>query len=361
MLDLTERYSRHFSLPMIGKEGQQKLTKARVLCIGAGGLGSPVLQYLAAAGIGTLGIVDDDRVELSNLQRQVIYTEADLGLKKVDCAKARLQAVNSAIIIETYLEKLTVSNAFSLLESYDIVVDCTDNFAARYLINDVACQLKKPHVSASVYQFEGQCSVFTAEHGPCYRCLYPEPPLFAQNCAEGGVLGAVCGLLGTIQAIEVIKLILNIGQPLVGRLLTLDALTLQMREYTLKRNPDCVTCQGKTSFIHLPRYQETCMQEKTVPEITVSEVLALRDQKADFLILDVREPAEYEAANIGGKLIPLAQLPERIGELDRNQLIVVHCRSGGRSRKAVEFLMSEGFTQVKNLKGGITAWQAEVG
>lgn len=357
------RYSRQLSLPAVGYEGQQQLKNARVLCIGAGGLGSSALPYLAAAGVGTIGIVDDDVVELSNLQRQILYSSIELGQKKVYAAQNKLLALNSDIHVIAHDEKLHVNNALSLINQYNIVLDCTDNFAARYLINDAAFHLKKPNVSASIFQFDGQCSVFTTNEGPCYRCLYPIPPPkdLIPDCAQGGVLGVMAGLLGVMQATEAIKLILNIGQTLVGRLLTVNVLNWQFNEYTLTRNPDCILCYHHQPFLTLPRYQENyCMQTKIVEEITVKEVAALRDQGADFLILDVREPAEYEAANIGGKLIPIGQLPERVNELNSEQLIIVHCKSGGRSRRAVEFLMEAGFSNVKNLKGGITAWHAEV-
>lgn len=357
------RYSRHLSLSAVGMEGQQKLKNARVLCVGAGGLGSPVLLYLAAAGIGTIGIIDDDIVELSNLQRQIIYSYEELGQKKVIAAKKKLLALNSDIHVLLHEGKLNVENAFAFMDQYDVIVDGTDNFVTRYLINDVCFHLKKPNVSASIFQFEGQCSIFSMPNGPCYRCLYPSPPppQFIPSCAEGGVLGILPGLLGTIQATEVIKLILNIGQPLTGRLLTIDALNLHFREFNLERNPDCILCQYQQPFLMLPRYQEyMCMSTKVIEEITVKELAEMQKQQTDLLVLDVREQNEYDDYNIGGKLIPLGQLPSRLNELNREQLIVVHCKSGGRSRRAVEYLMEQGFTRVKNLKGGVTAWREEI-
>jgi molybdopterin/thiamine biosynthesis adenylyltransferase/rhodanese-related sulfurtransferase len=355
------RYRHHFSLPMVGIEGQQKLKNARVCCIGAGGLGSPVLLYLAAAGVGTLGIIDFDVVELSNLQRQIIYSFDELGQKKVIAAKKRLLAINPNVNVIVHEEKLNMNNAFALLESYDIIVDGTDNFSTRYLINDVCFYLKKPNVSASIFQFEGQCAVFSAP-GPCYRCLYASPPpdYLIPSCHEGGVLGVMPGLLGTIQAAEVIKLIINIGHPLVGRLLVVDALNLRFTEFKLERNPDCILCHHQQSFSTLPRFQEkVCMQNK-VEEITVQELALLQEQEADILVLDVREQSEYDEFNINGKLIPLAELPNRLSELDRDKLIVVHCKSGGRSTRAAQYLLEQGFDKVKNLKGGMTAWREEI-
>lgn len=356
------RYSRHLSLPDVGMEGQLKLKQARVLCIGAGGLGSPALLYLAAAGIGTIGIVDPDVVELSNLQRQVLYTDADIGQQKAVIAEKHLLALNPGIEVAAHVEEFNFDNALSILGQYDMVIDAADNFETRYLVNDAAFHLKKPDISASIFQHEGQCSVFTAADGPCYRCLFPSPPpsQLIPSCAAGGVFGAMCGLLGTIQAMEAIKIILNKGRSLIGRLLTVNGLTLEFREFNLERNPDCILCQHQQSFSNLPRYSEkSCMQAKVVEEITAKEVAALQEQGADFLLLDVREQAEYDSANLGGKLIPLGQLPSRLNELNPEQFIVVHCRSGGRSRRAVELLQEVGFSKVKNMKGGILAWQAE--
>jgi len=357
------RYSRQLSLPTVGTDGQIKLKQARVVCIGAGGLGSSALLYLAAAGVGTIGIMDPDTVDLSNLQRQVIYTQADVGHPKALMAQKRLLALNPTITVIAQTDALTVENALAVLAQYDMVIDATDNFKTRYLINDAAYHLKKPNISASIFQYEGQCSVFTAEEGPCYRCLFPSPPPddLIPSCSMGGVLGVVCGLLGSIQAAEAIKIILNSGQALIGRLLTVDVRTLAFREFNLERREDCILCHHQQSFLSLPRYQENhCMQAKVVEEITARETAALREQGVNFLLLDVREQAEFDSANLGGKLIPLGQLPARLNELNPEQFIIVHCRSGGRSRCAVELLLEVGFAKVKNLKGGILAWHAEL-
>ncbi len=350
-MNIETRYKRHFLLPEVGVIGQQKLSSAKVMCIGAGGLASPVLLYLAAAGVGTLGIVDDDVVDVSNLQRQIMYREQDIGHKKVHCAKRHLTSQNASTRIHTYEQALTQQNAISLLEDYDIVVDCTDNFTAHYVINDACFHVKKPLVAASIHRFEGQCSVFSTPDGPCYRCLYPSRPRDIPSCQEAGVLGVLPGLLGTIQATEVIKLILGIGQSLKSRLLTVNALTMQFREFMLEKNPECH--HQSLSYV-----QESC--DMQIEEITVSELLELQKQKKDLLVLDVREPSEFEADNMNGKLIPLGQLPDRLDELDREQLMIVHCKSGGRSSRAVAYLMGEGFKNVKNLKGGITAWREAV-
>lgn len=355
-----ERYQRQLLLPQVGLSGQTRLQQAKVLCIGAGGLGSPVMLYLAGAGVGTLGIVDHDRVELSNLQRQIIYTSHDVGQKKVIAAKQRLIQFNPEIEIITHDTKIMHDNALALLALYDIVVDGTDNFAARYLINDACHYLKKPLISASIFQFEGQCSAFMMQHGPCYRCLYAYPPPnhFMPTCTDAGVLGVLPGLLGSIQATEVIKIILKMGQSLSGRLLTVDALSLQFREFQLEQSKDCPLCSQEHSFFTLTHDEEKyCMN--TMEEITVQELLELRNQHAHFTLLDVREVVEYDTYNLGGTLIPLGQLPERINELDREQLIIVHCKSGGRSSRAVEFLKKAGFN-AKNLKGGANAWRTEI-
>lgn len=341
------RYARQQSLKEIGKEGQEKLRAARVLCIGAGGLGSPVLLYLAAAGVGTIGIVDNDVVELSNLQRQILYTSDDLGKKKVIAAHARLQALNPHIHIIPHATVIHTENAPSLIEPYDVVADGTDNFASHYVINDACRLLQKTNVSASILAFEGHCMVFAGQKGPCYRCLYPVTPV-AMTCQDAGVLGIMPGLLGSIQATEILKCILQIGEPLVGRLLTVNALTMRFREFSLERY--CSHCTGD---IH----DEGKLQMK---EITVKELAALREQQADHIVLDVRNQDEYDICNVGGKLIPFAELPNRLGELDPEQLTVVHCRSGGRSSRAVAFLQEQGFKDVRNLKGGIMAWRNEI-
>jgi adenylyltransferase/sulfurtransferase len=347
LLNEENRYARQLSLKEIGKKGQDKLKQARVLCIGAGGLGSPVLLYLAAAGVGTIGIVDADVVELSNLQRQILYTSDDLGKKKVLAARGRLRALNPDIQIIPYETAITAENALSLLASFDIVADGTDNFASHYVINDACVQLKKTNVSASILAFEGHCMVFSGAEGPCYRCLYPVEPV-AMTCQDAGVLGIMPGLLGSMQATEILKCILQIGAPLIGRLLTVNALTMCFREFTIARH--CPTCTGEIQD----------EGELLMKEMTVKELAALREQQTDHIVLDVRNQDEYDICNIGGKLIPFAELQNRLGELDPEQLTIVHCRSGGRSSRAVAFLEEQGFKDVRNLTGGIMAWRSEI-
>jgi molybdopterin/thiamine biosynthesis adenylyltransferase/rhodanese-related sulfurtransferase len=354
------RYSRHFTLPGVGMAGQEKLKAARVLCVGAGGLGSPLLQYLAAAGIGTIGIIDNDIVDLSNLQRQILYTNDDLGLQKVEVAKKKLVSLNPHIDIKIYNEQLTHSNALSIIQNYDIVADGTDNFAARYLVNDACFHLKKPNVYASIFQFEGQCSVFNAENGPCYRCLYdaPPPPGLMPNCAEGGVLGVLPGIMGTIQALEVVKLILKIGDPLIGRLLTFDALAMRFQEYKVQQYPDCRLCIHQQNFTDLPYHEAASCNvvESEVSEISVQELWQLSQQQANYTLLDIREPYEQQICNLGGQLIPLASLSSQLAKLDKNKSYIAYCRSGHRSYEAVKIMKRAGFISVKNLKGGILAW-----
>jgi len=361
-----QRYNRHFSLPNVGVEGQQRLRAAKVLCVGAGGLGSPLLLYLAAAGIGTLGIIDDDVIDTSNLQRQILYATADVGQKKTLCAKTKLQALNPHINIVTYDERLTVVNALEIISKYDIIADGSDNFATRYLVNDACFHLKKPNVYASIFQFEGQCSIFSAPNGPCYRCLYDTPPPagLVPNCAEGGVFGILPGLLGTLQATEVLKLILGIGDPLIGRLLTVDALTMRFGEFTLQRNPDCRLCTHQQPFT-LNNNIGVCQMNTTpsassISAISVKELAELKKNNANFVLLDVREPYEYDICHINGKLIPLGELPQRLTELDKNSSIIIHCRSGGRSATACMLLQAAGFKDVRNLTGGILAWAKEI-
>ena len=352
------RYHRQMILPNVGKTGQRQLKKARVLCVGAGGLGSPLLLYLAAAGVGTLGIVDHDVVDVSNLHRQILYGMQDVGSTKANIAKKNLVNINPHIEILTYEEKLHQHNALNILQSYDIIADCTDNFTSRYLINDACFHLKKPNVAASIYQFEGQLSIFTTDKGPCYRCLYPEPPPLnlIPSCAEAGVFGVLPGLMGTLQANEILKWILQIGEMLVGRLLTVDALNLTFREYDIQKNHQCVLCYHAQSF-HQLNYQTGNLCMADVKEISLEEMENLRQDGVDFTLLDVREPQEFAANNMGGQLIPIGDLPKRLDELEKDKLTIVHCKSGGRSKRAVAFLMSEGFTDVRNLTGGMTAWQ----
>ncbi|HEY6970898.1 MAG TPA: molybdopterin-synthase adenylyltransferase MoeB [Candidatus Angelobacter sp.] len=360
------RYSRHLIMPEVGMEGQQKLKAARVLCIGTGGLGSPLALYLAAAGVGTLGLVDFDVVDFTNLQRQVIHFSSDVGRPKLESAKEKIAAINPYINVKTFETKLTSDNALQIFQDFDIIVDGTDNFPTRFLVNDACVFTGKPNVYGSIFRFEGQASVFAAKEGPCYRCLYPEPPPpgLVPSCAEGGVLGILPGLVGVIQATEAIKLILGKGEPLIGRLLLVDALGMRFRELKLRKNPDCVVCGKHPTVTKLIDYEEFCGlrgQEKPVantgvPEISVEELKKKLDAKDDVFILDVREPHEYQICNINGYLIPLNDLPKRVSELDPSKDMVVHCRSGGRSARAVEFLQKAGYTKAKNLAGGILAW-----
>jgi sulfur-carrier protein adenylyltransferase/sulfurtransferase len=363
------RYSRHLIMPEVGMEGQQKLKAARVLCIGAGGLGSPLALYLGAAGVGTLGIVDFDVVDYTNLQRQIIHTTADVGRKKLDSAAEKLKAINPFLNIKTFETKLTSENALDLFRDFDIIADGTDNFPTRYLVNDACVLTGKPNVYGSIFRFEGQASVFATEEGPCYRCLYPEPPPpgLVPSCAEGGVLGILPGLVGIIQATEVIKLILGKGEPLIGRLLLVDAMGMKFRELKLRKNPDCPVCGTHRTITKLIDYNEFCgirgeekSQEKPVeagiPEMQVEELKRRLDKGDDLFVLDVREPHENQICNIGGHLIPLNDLPKRVNELDSSREIVAHCKMGGRSAKAVQFLRQAGFQKVYNLTGGIIAW-----
>ena len=363
------RYSRHLIMPEVGMEGQQKLKAARVLCIGAGGLGSPLALYLGAAGVGTLGIVDFDVVDYTNLQRQIIHTTADVGRKKLDSAAEKLKAINPFLNIRPFETKLTSENALKIFREFDIVADGTDNFPTRYLVNDACVLTGKPNVYGSIFRFEGQASVFATEEGPCYRCLYPEPPPrgLVPSCAEGGVLGILPGLVGVIQATEVIKLILGKGEPLIGRLLLIDALGMRFRELKLRKNPECPACGTHRSITKLIDYNEFCGirgEEKPVatgvPEIQVEELKRRLDAGDDLFVLDVREPHEYQICNIKGHLIPLGDLPKRVHELDSSREIVAHCRSGVRSAKAVTFLQQAGFKKVHNLAGGILAWADRV-
>src|SRR5215467_3796167 len=363
------RYSRHLMMPEVGMGGQQKLKAARVLCIGAGGLGSPLALYLTAAGVGTLGIVDFDVVDYTNLQRQIIHSTADVGRKKLESASDKLKAINPFLNLRTFETKLTSENALELFREFDIIADGTDNFPTRYLVNDACVLTGKPNIYGSIFRFEGQASVFATEPGPCYRCLYPEPPPpgLVPSCAEGGVLGILPGLVGVIQATEVIKLILGKGEPLVGRLLLVDALGMKFRELKLRKNPDCPACGTHRTITKLIDYNEFCGirgEEKPVevgvPEIQVEELKRRLDAGEDIFVLDVREPHEYRICNINGYLIPLGDLPKRVHELDSSREIVAHCRSGARSAKAVDFLRQAGFKKVHNLAGGILAWADRV-
>jgi sulfur-carrier protein adenylyltransferase/sulfurtransferase len=363
------RYSRHLIMPEVGMEGQQKLKAARVLCIGAGGLGSPLALYLAAAGVGTMGIVDFDVVDYTNLQRQIIHTTADVGRPKLDSAADKLKAINPFLTLKTFNTRLSSENALELFRDFDIVADGTDNFPTRYLVNDACVLTGKPNVYGSIFRFEGQASVFATKDGPCYRCLYPEPPPpgLVPSCAEGGVLGILPGLVGVMQATETIKLILGAGEPLVGRLLLIDALGMKFRELKLRKNPDCPACGKHPTITKLIDYNEFCgirgeekPVETGVPQMQVEELKRRLDAGDDLFVLDVREPHEYQICNIGGYLIPLGDLSKRVSELDSSKEIVAHCRSGVRSGKAADFLLQAGFKKIHNLAGGILAWADRV-
>ena len=365
------RYSRHLIMPEVAIDGQKQLKAAKVLTVGTGGLGSPLALYLAAAGVGTIGIVDFDVVDESNLQRQIIHGTSDVGRPKVESAYDRLKDINPNVEVRVHEEALTSENALGIFEDYDVIVDGTDNFPTRYLVNDACVLLGKPNVYGSIFRFEGQASVFYAEEGPCYRCLYPEPPPpgLVPSCAEGGVLGILPGAIGTIQATEAIKLILGIGEPLIGRLLLYDALGMSFREMKLRKDPNCPVCGENPTVTELIDYQEFCgipqanaaEEENGVPEISVSELKQKLDAGEGINVLDVREPHEYEVANIGAKLIPLGELSERLIEVENNDgEIAVLCRSGARSARAVKLMQDTGFGKVYNVKGGILAWSDEV-
>jgi sulfur-carrier protein adenylyltransferase/sulfurtransferase len=366
--DEINRYSRHLIMPEVGVEGQRKLKAASVLCIGAGGLGSPAAMYLAAAGVGRLGIVDFDTVDFSNLQRQILHGTPDVGRSKLASARDRLTAINPNVQIDTFEVALSSQNALKLFEPYDVILDGTDNFPTRYLVNDACVLLGKPNAYGSIFRFEGQASVFATKDGPCYRCLYPEPPPpgLVPSCAEGGVLGVLPGIIGVIQATEAIKLILGVGEPLIGRFLIYDALKMKFRELKLRKDPDCPVCGTKPTVTELIDYDQFCGVTPPVPEpITVNNAteitsveLKRRLDRGDALkIVDVREPNEYQINRIAGSvLIPLGDVPKRYNELDPNSEIVVQCKMGSRSAKAADFLRSVGFKKVLNLKGGILDW-----
>jgi len=357
-------------MPEVGMEGQLKLKQARVLCIGAGGLGSPLMLYLAAAGVGTLGLVDFDVVDFTNLQRQIAHGTSDVGRKKLDSAADSLREINPNVEVQKFDTHLSSANALELFRQFDIIADGTDNFPTRYLVNDACVLTGKPNVYGSIFRFEGQASVFATKEGPCYRCLYPEPPPpgLVPSCAEGGVLGILPGLLGVIQATETIKLILGAGEPLIGRLLLVDALGMRFRELKLRKNLDCPVCGANPTVTELIDYNQFCgirgeeapTTVTGIPEIQPEELKRRLAAGEDIYILDVREPHEYQICNIGGHLIPLGDLPKRVSELDSSREIVVHCKMGGRSAKAVDFLRQAGFTRVHNLAGGIQAWSDKV-
>jgi len=366
------RYSRHLILPEVGEEGQKKLLASKVLLIGAGGLGSPLGLYLAAAGIGTIGLVDFDVVDLSNLQRQILHTNDEIGKPKLDSAERRIKAMNPDTKVVKYNTRISSENALEILKGYDVVIDGTDNFPTRYLVNDACVFLNQPNIYGSIFRFEGQATVFKPKEGPCYRCLYPEPPPpgMVPSCAEGGVLGILPGVIGVIQATEAVKILIGKGELLVGRLLLYNALDMTFRTLKIRRDKNCPVCGDRPTITKLIDYEAFCGLKRgegektvTIPEMTVHELKAKLDQKDNFILLDVREPFEYQIAKIpGSKLIPLGELPNRLSELDSNKAkeIVVHCKSGGRSAKAVELLLKSGFKNVWNVTGGITAWSTKI-
>src|SRR6478735_857405 len=368
------RYSRHLILPEVGMEGQRKLKAAKVLCVGTGGLGSPLAFYLAAAGIGTLGLVDFDVVDASNLQRQIIHSTKDIGRKKLDSAAEKLTALNPALNVVKHETMLTSANALEILKDYDIVADGTDNFPTRYLVNDACVLLGKPNAYGSIFRFEGQASVFATKDGPCYRCLYPEPPPpgLVPSCAEGGVFGVLPGIIGVIQATETIKLILGAGEPLIGRFLIYDALRMRFRELKLRKDADCPVCGTHPTVTKLIDYEQFCgvaphQIAAAAAPVTNADALSSRELKSELdrgdeiVIVDVREPQEYQINRLPGSiLIPLGDLPKRYVELDPNANIVTQCKSGMRSAKAQDFLRSKGFTRVRNLTGGVLGWIDQV-
>lgn len=372
----TLRYSRHLLLPEVGVDGQRRLRQARVLLVGAGGLGSPVALYLAAAGVGTLGMIDFDRVDASNLQRQILHGTSDVGRPKLDSARDRLGDVNPHVRVEGIAERLTSENALEIIREYDVVVDGTDNFPTRYLVNDACVLTGKPNVYGSIFRFEGQASVFGMVDGPCYRCLFaePPPPGMVPSCAEGGVLGVLPGIIGTIQATEALKLLLGVGETLAGRLLMLDALRMRFREIRLKKDPACPVCGVDPTVRELIDYELFCgytPEPETegdapmdrIPEMDVQELKARLDRGEPLTIIDVREPHEWDIGNLGpygARLIPLGQLPDRLEEIDPSEEIVLQCRSGARSGRALEFLREKGYERLWNLKGGILAWSDQV-
>ena len=371
--DEIKRYSRHLILPEVGMEGQKKLKAAKVLCIGAGGLGSPIAMYLAAAGVGKLGIVEFDKVDFSNLQRQILHGTKDCGRPKAESAVETLKDINPNVEVEIHNTMLTSEVALDIIRPYDIVVDGTDNFPTRYLTNDACVILKKPNVYGSIFRFEGQASVFAPEQGgPCYRCLYPEPPPpgMVPSCAEGGVLGVLPGIVGCIQANEIIKLILGKGNPLIGRLLLFNALDMKFRELKLRKDPKCPVCGENPTVTELIDYQQFCgipeqgeeEEDHSSDEVSVQDMKkALDDPGLGIKVIDVREPDELEIARVEGvPQIPLSQLPQRFTELDPNEQIYIHCKAGGRSLKAHNFLKEQGFKYTKSVAGGINAWSQEI-
>ena len=371
--DEIARYSRHLIMPEVTLDGQKRIKAANVLCIGTGGLGSPIALYLAAAGIGRLGLVDYDIVDFSNLQRQILHGTDDVGRKKLNSARDRIKAINPNVRVDLHDMMFRSENAMQIVQDYDIVIDGTDNFPTRYLSNDVCVLAKKPNIYGSIFRFDGQCTVF-APHlsGPCYRCMFPEPPPpgMVPSCAEGGVLGVLPGIIGVMQAIEAIKLIIGIGDSLIGRLVSFDALKLRFKEFKIRKDPSCPICGDHPTIHELIDYDQFCgipqadaeaAKELEVPTITATELKTKIDRKDKFVLVDVREPFEYDISRIpGSKLIPLGELPARLSELDSADEIVLHCKVGGRSAKALRVLQEAGFRKLNNLQGGITAWSDDV-
>jgi adenylyltransferase/sulfurtransferase len=364
------RYSRHLIIPDVAMDGQKRLKNAKVLCVGAGGLGSPALMYLAAAGVGTLGIVDFDVVDESNLQRQVIHGQSDIGRSKAESARDSVREINPLINVVLHTERLDSSNAMEIFAPYDLIVDGTDNFATRYLVNDACVLLGKPYVWGSIYRFDGQASVFWAEHGPCYRCLYPEPPPpgMVPSCAEGGVLGVLCASIGSIQVTEAIKVLTGVGDPLVGRLMIYDALEMTYRAVKVRKDPECPLCGKNPTITELIDYEQFCgtvSDEAQVAAadstITASELKAMQDRGDDFLLVDVREPAEWEIVRLpGAVLIPKGDLPSRLSELPQDKPVVMYCKTGIRSAETLALLKNAGFKDALHVQGGISAWAVQV-
>jgi sulfur-carrier protein adenylyltransferase/sulfurtransferase len=371
--DEIARYSRHLIMPEVTLDGQKRIKAASVLCLGAGGLGSPIALYLAAAGIGRMGLIDYDIVDFSNLQRQILHGTDDVGRKKLNSARDRIKTVNPNVQVDLHDTMFRSDNAMQLVQDYDIVIDGTDNFPTRYLSNDVCVLLKKPNIYGSIFRFDGQCTVF-APHlgGPCYRCMFPEPPPpgMVPSCAEGGVLGVLPGMIGVMQAIEAIKMIIGIGDSLIGRLVSFDALQMRFKEFKIRKDPSCPICSEHPTIHELIDYDQFCgipqadaetAKEMDVPTITATELKTRIDRQDKFVLIDVREPFEYEISRIpGSKLIPLGELPARFSELDSADDIVLHCKMGGRSAKALRILQEAGFRKLNNLQGGITAWSDDV-
>jgi sulfur-carrier protein adenylyltransferase/sulfurtransferase len=368
--DEIRRYSRHLIIPDVAMDGQKRLKNAKVLCVGAGGLGSPALMYLAAAGVGTLGIIDFDVVDEANLQRQVIHGQSDIGRSKAESARDSVQEINPLVQVNVHQERLDSSNAMRIFADYDLIVDGTDNFATRYLVNDACVLLGKPYVWGSIYRFDGQASVFWAEHGPCYRCLYPEPPPpgMVPSCAEGGVLGVLCASVGSIQVTEAIKVLTGIGDPLVGRLMIYDALEMTYRAVRVRKDPECPLCGKNPTISELIDYEAFCgsvsdeaQQAAAGATITASELKGMQDRGEQFLLVDVREPAEWEIVRIpGAVLIPKGDLPSKLAELPQDKPIVTYCKTGVRSAEALALLKQAGFADAKHVQGGVTAWATQV-